>query len=360
LPKGVIITHFNYVSNAIQYHHLSTLYPDYEERNRTAIWLCPFPMYHALGQALFIAGGVKSQIPVYVMKKFDFVQWLEAVQKYRVTDLIMVPPMVVALAKSPLTKKYDLSCVRSLGSGSAPIGGEVVGEAEALWPEGDRKLKQGWGMTEITASHLGWDPTLESLPDSVGELNANCSAKIMDLEGKNEVPTGERGELWCQGPNVMKGYWQNPSATQEAFVDCPDGRWVKSGDIVYVDKAGKFFIVDRLKELIKVKGFQVAPAELEAVLLEHPDVSDACVIGVTINGEEVPRAYIVRGQGGKTTEQEVANWLATKVSKHKRLIGGVVFVDVVPKNPSGKILRRILREKAKEEVGDKDRVQAKL
>ena len=131
----------------------------------------------------------------------------------------------------------------------------------------------------------------------------------------------------------MKGYWRNERATREIFVDGPDGRWMRTGDIAYVDKEGRFFIVDRMKELIKVKGNQVAPAELEALLLENPKLSDACVVGVTINGEEVPRAYVVLQEGQEANEKEVQDWLAQRVSRHKRLVGGVSFVDVVPKNP---------------------------
>ena len=131
----------------------------------------------------------------------------------------------------------------------------------------------------------------------------------------------------------MKGYWRNPAATSEIFVDGPDGRWMRTGDIAYVDSRGRFFIVDRIKELIKVKGAQVAPAELEAVLLEHPQIADACVVGVTIDGGEVPRAYLVPLVGEKPSEREVMEWLAQRVSKYKRLAGGVGFVDVIPKNP---------------------------
>ncbi|KAK0111026.1 hypothetical protein ONS95_001406 [Cadophora gregata] len=363
VPKGVMITHYNYISNAIQYNHLPSLHPDYEERTKQANWLCFLPMYHAMAQTIFITCGPKRGIPVYMMKKFDFVQMLESVQKFKISNLIMVPPIVVALAKSPLTKKYDLSSVRDIGSGAAPLGGDVIREAEALWPSGDRKLKQGWGMTEATCSLLGWDPTLEAHPSSVGELNANCSAKIMSVDSRpyKEVPHGERGEIWVQGPNIMKGYWRNPRATSEIFVDDPStGRWMRTGDIAYVDTSGRFFIVDRMKELIKVKGNQVAPAELEGILLEHPSLADACVVGVTIGGEEFPRAYVVRKEGeGGLKEEEVKEWLAKRVSRTKRLEGGVVFVDAVPKNPSGKILRKVLRERAKEEVGDKE-VKAKL
>ncbi|KAH8601829.1 4-coumarate-CoA ligase-like protein [Bisporella sp. PMI_857] len=361
VPKGVMITHFNYVANATQHAHLNQLDPKEPEKRKKAKWLCFLPLYHAMGQTIFIAGGPKRGIPVYIMKKFDFVGVLEAVQRYKITSLVMVPPIVVALAKSPLTKKYDLSSITEIGSGAAPLGGEVIEEAEALWPEGDRKLKQGWGMTEATCSLLGWDPREKCLSNSVGELNANCHARIVDADGK-EVATGERGEIWVQAPNIMKGYWRNQKATDEVFVDDASGRWMRTGDIAYVDEAGRFFIVDRMKELIKVKGNQVAPAELEALLLEHPHIADAAVVGVTINGEEIPRAYVVVQASHKSIakEKEIADWVAKRVTRYKRLVGGVVFTDVVPKNPSGKILRKILRERAKEEVGDKDLPKARL
>ncbi|TVY19135.1 putative 4-coumarate--CoA ligase 3 [Lachnellula arida] len=318
------------------------------------------PNVSRIGPNSIHSRSLKRGIPVYVMKKFDFVQMLESVQKFKITTLSMVPPIVVALAKSPLPRKYDLSSVFDITCGAAPLSGEVCKEAEALWPKGNVKVEQGWGMTEATCSILGWDPNKEEPSSSVGELNANCSAMIMDTDGKNEVPIGERGEIWVQAPNLMKGYWRKPAPTAEIFVDTPSGRWMRTGDIAYVDAEGRFFIVDRMKELIKVKGNQVAPAELEAVLLEHPQLQDACVVGVTIQGEEVPRAYVVPKEGGKVEGQQVAGWVAERVSRFKRLTGGVVLVDAVPKNPSGKILRKILRERAKEEVGDKDAVQAKL
>lgn len=138
----------------------------------------------------------------------------------------------------------------------------------------------------------------------------------------------------------MKGYWRKPDATAEMFVDGPDGRWMRTGDIAYVDSEGRFFIVDRMKELIKVKGNQVAPAELEGVLLEHPQIQDACIVGVTIDGEEVPRAYIVPSEGENVRGEEVARWISKRVAKHKRLAGGVVIVDEVPKNPVSKAAER--------------------
>lgn len=360
VPKGVMITHYAYVANSTQFIFMSELDPEESERKKKAKHLCFLPFYHAMAQAIFITCAVKRRIPVYIMKKFDFVQMLENVQKFKITTLTMVPPVVVALAKSPLTKKYDLSSVVEIGSGAAPLSGDVIEEAEALWPAGGPKLKQGWGMTEATCSLLGWDPRLNIISSSVGELNANCHAKIVNTDGTAEVPVGERGEIWVQAPNLMKGYWRNQRATDEIFVNDHDGRWMRTGDIAYVDSEGRFFIVDRMKELIKVKGNQVAPAELEGILLEHQQIADACVVAVTIDGEEVPRAYVVLQAGQKGSEKEIQEWLAKRVSRYKQLVGGVVFVDAIPKNPSGKILRRILRERAKLEVGDKDATKARL
>lgn len=214
-------------------------------------------------------------------------------------------------------------------------------------------------LHRCTCSLLGWDPNELSNSNSVGEPNANCEAMIVDEETNKEITArgpDARGELWARGPNVMKGYWRNPKATAETLT--PDG-WLKTGDIAYVDSDGHFFIVDRKKELIKVKGNQVAPAELEALLLEHPAIADAAVIGMpTPDGDEAPRAFVVLQpdeKSQKTTVEEVQNFVKDKVARHKRLTGGVTWIDVVPKNPSGKILRRQLRDQYKNKEG-----QAKL
>lgn len=175
----------------------------------------------------------------------------------------------------------------------------------------------------------------------------------MAEDGSGEITArgpDARGELWIRAPNVMKGYWNKPDATKETLT--PDG-WLKTGDIAYVDEEGKFYIVDRKKELIKVKGNQVAPAELEALLLEHPAVADAAVIGVpTPDGDESPRAYVMLQPDEKskaTKPNEIAAFVAKNVARHKKLTGGVYFIDSIPKNPSGKIMRRLLRDQAKEE-----------
>jgi 4-coumarate--CoA ligase len=185
-------------------------------------------------------------------------------------------------------------------------------------------------MTEITCSAMGWHPLDISHTHSVGELLANCSAKIMSEDGLRELPWGERGELWVSAPNVMKGYWRNPAATANTLTS--DG-WLKTGDVCFVNEKNKFAVVDRTKELIKVKGNQVAPAELEAVLLEHEDVADAAVIGVPMRGDERPRAYVVLKDGRTTKPKDIKTWIDTRVARHKMLEGGVVLVDSVPKNP---------------------------
>ncbi|KAF2014930.1 acetyl-CoA synthetase-like protein [Aaosphaeria arxii CBS 175.79] len=350
VAKGVMITHKNYVSNCMQQIFIAEQHPEYEARKKTQRGLCFLPMYHAMAQAVFTVNYAVVRSPTYIMPKFDFLEMLQYIQKYRITDLTLVPPVVVAMAKHPATKKFDLSSVLNVGSGAAPLGREACEQLEALWPDGRVNVKQGWGMTEVTCAATTFSPAIRSDSFSVGELLPNVEAKIvLDDEGKVEAPQGERGEVWIRAPNRMKGYWKKPEATKETIT--PDG-WLRTGDVAYVDEHQHFFIVDRKKELIKVKGLQVAPAELEALLLDHPDVQDAAVIGVTVDGEEYPRAYIVPQSQDKATPQAangIKSWLAERVSKAKRLEGGVHFIDAIPKNPSGKILRKELREKAARE-----------
>jgi 4-coumarate--CoA ligase len=334
VAKGVMITHRNYVANCAQQINLSRQAPDYEEKLPNKRYLCFLPMYHAMAQAIFAVSAPKLRVPVYMMPKFDFLEMLTAVAKFRITDLVLVPPVIVAMAKHPAMKQFDLSSVQTVGSGAAPLGREVCEEFEKLWPNGQVNVKQGWGMTELTCAATGFSPAKHSESFSVGEVLAQCEAKIvLDDEGKIEAPQGERGEVWVRGPNVMKGYWNKPEATKETLTS--DG-WLKTGDVAYVDEEGHFFIVDRKKELIKVKGLQVAPAELEAMLLENTDVQDAAVIGIPFNGDEAPRAYIVPQTPEKATPEvaeSIKAWLAERVSKHKRLEGGVHFVEAIPKNP---------------------------
>ncbi|TKA80754.1 hypothetical protein B0A55_02694 [Friedmanniomyces simplex] len=381
VPKGVEITHLNYISNCLQTEYMAALSPDYPTLVKRARGLSFLPMYHAYGQTHHCVSSPKKGIPVYVMRKFDFVSMLQYIERYRITSLTLVPPIAVALTKRPEVREYDISSVTSAGCGAAPLGRESALDFDRTVARGGYRLRQGWGMTEITCSAIGWDPRSGITSGAVGELNPNIEGVIVGEEGR-EVGGQERGELWVRGPNVMKGYWKKAEATAETKT--ADG-WLKTGDIAYREEgSGLIYIVDRKKELIKVKGNQVAPAELESLLLDHPAVQDAAVVGVVINGEELPRAYLVlqpkeqqqdqgqdQGQSHPTapaswsssssssslssSPRTIAAWLAERVAPHKRLAGGVVVVpdtEGIPKNPSGKILRKVLRERAKREVGD--------
>ncbi|OGE47291.1 hypothetical protein PENARI_c051G01122 [Penicillium arizonense] len=296
LSKGVEITHGNYVANVVQYNHLMAHDRDYDAKHRqNERYLCFLPLYHAMAQMLFLGVAQIRHAPVYIMEKFDFLRVLQSVEIYRISDLLIVPPVAVMLAKRPETKKFDLSSVRYIGSGAAPLSRELSQEVEDLWPQGTINIKQGWGMTELTCALLGWEHTKTSYSNSVGWPLPNSQAKIMSLPDeaadsdnlllRKELGPNEPGELWVRGPQVMKGYWKNPKATADTLT--PDG-WVRTGDIAYYDNEQKFFISGRLKELIKVKGLQVAPTELDGACLECKEVADAAVVGVTINDQEHP------------------------------------------------------------------------
>lgn len=355
VPKGVEISHYSYVANGAGVAFIQNLDPEWQQKKLRWRGLCFLPLYHAYGQTYFVANFAHLDIPTYLMAGFDFLKMLEYIQKYRITVVTAVPPIVLALAKHPLAKKFDLSSVESLGSGAAPLGREICDEVEQGVFKGKLTVRQGWGMTEMTCTSMAWDPKKVIPSVGVGEMMPNSKGMLMSLDGKTEITkAGERGELWVTGPTLMRRYWRKPDATAGTTHTDADGTvWLKTGDIAFVEEYGPggiFHVVDRLKELIKVKGNQVAPAELEALLLDHPAVVDAAVIGVTIDGGEVPRAYIVRNPASKATEEDIAKWLEGKVARYKQLRGGVVFVDGIPKNPSGKILRSQLREKAKKEV----------
>ena len=268
------------------------------------------------------------------MPKFGIEEFCAAVQTYKITFAYVVPPVVLLLGKHPIVEKYDLSSLRMINSGAAPLTQELV---EAVYRRLHVPIKQGYGLSETSpTTHTQpwdeWDKTI----GSVGRLMPNMTAKYMSPE-ETEVPAGEVGELWMKGPNVFKGYHNNKESTKNALTE--DG-YFKTGDVGYQDRDGNFFITDRVKELIKYKGFQVAPAELEGLLASHPKIDDVAVVGVYDKEQatEVPRAYIVPAagvQGDRRTAEDIVEWLRAKVANHKRLRGGVRFVDEIPKSASG-------------------------
>ncbi|KAF4981599.1 hypothetical protein FZEAL_2611 [Fusarium zealandicum] len=394
IPKGVEISHYNHVANGLGVVTFHKLNKEYEARTRRAAALCFLPMYHAFSQGYFISCLPYERIPVYVMPSFDFPKMLAHIQAFRITKLLAVPPILVLMSKHPLTRHADLSSIDMIASGAAPLARDTQREIDSMMPQGESMVRQGWGMTEATCTALSWDPNKPS-SSAVGELMPDCQARLVDIDTGAEITSASTcGELWITGPTVMRGYWRNPTATQEALVTDSDGtRWLRTGDVAYVEDYARgtlFHVVDRVKELIKVNGSQVAPAELESLLLKREDVADAAVVGVVIDGEELPRGYVVKTPSGKdTTENDIVEWLAKRVIWYKRLKGGVVFVDAIPKVPvsldhplissqppyihhmlpsykltiilqSGKILRKVLRERAQREVSSDREVRAKL
>ena len=259
------------------------------------------------------------------------------VQEYKLTIIHLVPPVLLALAKHPLVDKYDLSHLRFVNSGAAPLG---LNLAQAAATRLHCYVVQGYGLTETSpVSHYGVDPTSGDV-SSVGPPIPNTECLVVDVESGQPVGRGELGEVWIRGPQVMQGYLNNPEATAHTIDS--DG-WLRTGDIGYADKGGFFYIVDRLKELIKYKGFQVAPAELEGLLLSHPAIADAAVIpSPDEEAGEVPKAFVVKR--GELSGEDVMAFIAERVSPHKK-IRLVEFVDAIPKSAAGKILRRVLVER---------------
>jgi acyl-CoA synthetase (AMP-forming)/AMP-acid ligase II len=332
--KGVMLTHLNLVANLAQIRGTG-----HDWRNETLV--CVLPLFHIYGMSVIMNHGLRCGSTLVTLPRFDFEQLLRTFQEYRVSLAHVVPPIVLALTKSPLVDAYDLSALRTVFSGAAPLGAEQVRECcERL----DCIIIQGYGMTETSpVTHLTTPE--HNKPGSVGLCVPNMECRLVSVETGEEVGVGERGEVHIRGPQVMKGYLGRPEATAQT-VDA-DG-WLHTGDVARVDEDGFFFIVDRAKELIKYKAFQVAPAELEAVLLTHRSVADAAVIpSPDDEAGEVPKAFVVVKEGHGLTEAEVLGFVAERVAPYKK-VRRVEFVAQIPKSPSGKILRRLLVERERE------------
>jgi 4-coumarate--CoA ligase len=282
------------------------------------------------------------------MPRFDLADFLGAIARHRVTFAFIAPPIAVALAKHPAVAGYDLSSLRTVFSGAAPLDGEL---GRALADRLGVTVLQGYGMSELSpVSHFTPEAMADSVScESVGFAVPNSENRLLDPATGEQIPkpesgVSERGELCVKGPNVMLGYLDDADAT-DAMIDA-DG-FLHTGDVATVDARGVITIVDRIKELIKYKGYQVAPAELEALLLAHPAIADAAVIGVLDEeGEEVPKAFVVRRGSDRLTGQQVMDFVAERVAPYKK-VRRVEFIDAVPKSASGKILRRELRDREK-------------
>ena len=295
------------------------------------------PFFHIYGMTVIMNQGLRAGATIVTMPRFDLDQFLGLIAEHGVTRAYVVPPIALALAKHPAVDDHDLSSVRTIMSGAAPLGAEL---AETVAERIDCNVIQGYGLTETSPVTHVIRPDGENKPGSIGPPLPSTECRLVDPETGEDVGEGERGELWIRGPQVMKGYLNNEEATA-ATVDS-DG-WLHTGDIAVVDSDGFFEIVDRLKELIKYKGFQVAPAELEALIITHPQVNDVAVIGVPDEeAGELPKAYVVAGDD--LDHDELMEWVAGQVSPQKR-VRLVEEVDEIPKSPSGKILRRVLKDR---------------
>lgn len=330
LSKGVVLTHRNLVANLAQ---MAAVVEIAEGENVLSF----LPFFHIYGMQVLMNGALASGGTVVTMPRFDLEQFLDLLQEYKVRRAFVVPPVVLAMAKHPLVDDYDLSAIEQLFSAAAPLGADL---AEAAATRLSCEVVQGYGMTELSpVTHLTPDGQYKA--GTIGLLVPSTECRIVDPETGEDCEIGGEGEIWIRGPQVMQGYLNNPDATA-ATID-PEG-WLHTGDIAHIDSDGHFTIVDRLKELIKYKGFQVPPAELEALLVKHPEVLDAAVIGVADDeAGEVPKAFISLGDGASATAESIKAFVAENVAHYKQL-HFVEFVESIPKSASGKILRRLLRD----------------
>lgn len=340
LPKGVMLTHHNLVANLRQCEGMQN-WACFEEKDTV---MAALPFFHIYGMVVILMLGLARGATIVSVPKFDLMEFLGLVQKHRATVLPLVPPIVLGMAKHPAVAEFDLKSVRMVFCGAAPLGDEI---ARVLAKKLDCPVVQGYGMTEASpVTHLGPTHDAPWKPGSAGRVVPNTEVKIVDIASGAEVAPGKEGELLIRGPQIMQGYLGKPKETAE----CLDAEgWYHTGDVGYVDPEGDFFIVDRTKELIKYKGMQVAPAELEALLLTHPAVLDVGVVRKKDEeAGEVPKAFVVLKAdeaARKTDAEALMAWVAERVAPHKR-VRVVEFIDAIPKSASGKILRRLLLERA--------------
>jgi acyl-CoA synthetase (AMP-forming)/AMP-acid ligase II len=333
LAKGVMLTHRNLVANLCQMEPSGLV-------TESDVVIGVLPFYHIYGLTVILAQGLANGATIVCLPRFDFAQFLQTLQDRRVTIGFVAPPIMLALAKQPLVDNYDLSHLRIAMSAAAPLAREVE---ETVARRLGCLVVQGWGLTETSP-----DVTLSPIDaarlrlGSVGQCVPNSECKVVDITTGAELGPNQEGEICARGPQIMKGYLNNPVATANML---DDEGWLHTGDIGYFDEDGHCFIVDRLKELIKYKGYQVAPAELEAVLLTHPAVADAAVIpSRDEEAGEVPKAFVALKPGAAVGADELMAYVAERVAPYKR-IRRLEFIEQVPKSPSGKILRRVLVER---------------
>jgi acyl-CoA synthetase (AMP-forming)/AMP-acid ligase II len=331
VPKGVMLTHRNLVANICQTTGLFRT----SERDRS---IAVLPFFHIYGLVVIMNLVLERGATIVTMPRFELHEFLRVIQDYRITRAAVVPPIVLALAKHPLVDEFDLSSLKFVGSGAAPLSAELeVACAKRL----GCLVQQGYGLTETSpVTHTVPEDLAGQVPGSIGYAIPNTECRIVDITTDEDVPANEPGELLIRGPQVMKGYLNQPQATART-ID-PDG-WLHTGDVASIEENGLLRIVDRIKELIKYNAQQIAPAELEALLLIHPAIIDAAVIGIPDEqAGQLPKAFVVTD--GSITPEEVTQFVAERVAPYKK-VRAVEMIEEIPKSPSGKILRRVLIER---------------
>ncbi len=337
LPKGVMISHSNLVANVRQ--GLNTGYT-----NSYCVYLDFLPFFHIYGLTVLVAGGFVCGATQVIMPRFDSQVCLDLVQRYKITNMFVVPPALLALANFPEREKFDTSTLEFIISGAAPLAPEIGQRAQSVY---GCTVVQGYGMTE-TSAISNVSPPNRIKPASVGPPIPDTIEKVVSVEDDRELGPGETGEILIHGPQIMRGYWNQPEETAETITQ--DG-WLRTGDIAQADEEGYVYIVDRKKELIKYKGYQVPPAELEALLMEHPAVGDAAVIPKPDpESGEIPKAFVILKPTEEATAEDIIQFVADRVAPYKKL-REVEFVDAIPKSLSGKILRRDLIEQERAKGG---------
>ncbi|CAL0299800.1 unnamed protein product [Lupinus luteus] len=345
VSKGVVLTHANLISVM---RLLS--WSAYATESQHDVFLAFLPMFHVYGLVFFGLGLLCIGVTTVLMQKFDFQAMLVAIQKHKVTHLPAVPPVVLALVKYASKTSYDLSSLKRVGTGAAALSKEVSLEFRKMFPWVE--LRQGYGLTESTGpvTFFATDKDSKAHPDSTGKLLPTFCAKIIDIETGKPLPPHKEGELWLKSPAIMKGYLGNLEATT-ATIDSEG--WLRTGDLSYIDENGFVYLVERIKELIKHNGYQVAPAELESVLLSHPLILDAAVIPVEDEETgQIPMAYVVRTAGSELSEDQVIQFVAGQVAPYKK-VRRVSFIDTIPRSVAGKILRKDLVSQSKHQLVSK-------
>ncbi|XP_077991472.1 uncharacterized protein LOC144445702 [Glandiceps talaboti] len=345
-PKGVMLTHQSIISNICQ-----LIVPGlFQHDPDTDCVLGLPPFFHIYGMVL-LATVMRQRVKHVALPQFDPDNFLKTIQDHNVTCTPVVPPVMLFLAKHPMVDNYDLTSLNDILSAAAPLGADLQDAVQARLDKSRGSLicRQGFGLTELSPVVNLANKHKPLTAGSIGDLVPNTEAKVVDVDSGELLGEGQNGELCYRGPQVMKGYLKNEEATAATVKD----GWLHTGDIGHFDSSGQFFIVDRLKELIKYKGFQVAPAELESILLSHSDIVVAAVIGIPDDRcGELPKAFVV-SKSKEVQPGDIFDYIEEKVAPHKKLRGGVEFVDEIPKSASGKILRRHLKAQELKKMKDR-------